>query len=188
MNTRGNFSFNAILAIVVLLFAMAGSAWGDPISVRFAGTGFDSSFDNNDDVINPVDLSQADAKGSFGAKRVDVAAEFMDPVEDFDCDPAYDTKLGISFAAPVITFEKMDQLFGFSWQGGWMCVNHSNGHHYGQVVGIFTGGTGRFEGATGTWVSDFEGYSLEPPFLIPNRVGFRTFTGSFEGNVDFPSD
>lgn len=177
----------AILAVLALLFATAGNAWGVPISIRYAGTGFDTSYDNSDDGL-PIDISIANAKGSFGAKRVEVAAEFMVPLQDFDCEPGYDVKLGVSFAAPVTTFENFDQLLGFSWQGGWMCVNANTGHHYGHVEGIFTGGTGRFEGATGTWMTDFEGFNLEPAWLIPNPVGFRTFTGQFVGNVEFPAN
>jgi len=184
MNTTSQFRLHTLLAILVLLFATAGSAWAEPINIRYAGTGFDTAFNNGGDDF-PVDLSLADAKGSFGASKVEVAAEFMLPLADLDCAPGYETGLGISYAIPVITFEKMDQLTGFSWQGGWMCVNMTTGHHYGHVEGIYTGGTGRFAGAGGTWATDFEGFNLEPPFLVPERSGFRTFSGEITGDVVF---
>lgn len=182
MNTTSKFRLNTILAILVLLFATAGNAWGEPISIRYAGTGFDTTFDNLDDGF-PVNLSLADAKGTFGASKVEVAAEFMTPEGDIDCNEGYDVKFGVNYAATVITFERMDQLFGFSWLGGWMCLNTDTGHHYGYVEGEFTGGTGRFHGATGTWSTDFEGYNLEPPFLVPIRAGFRSFSGTISGDV-----
>ena len=183
MITSCKFRLNAILAILVLFLATAGNAWGEPISIRYAGSGFDTATDNFDDGLR-VNISVAQAKGSFGATRTEVAAEFMEPIEEFDCNDGYGLKLGVLYSAPVITFEKLDQLLGFSWQTGWMCVNTDTGHYYGQIEGIFRGGTGRFANATGTWVTDFEGFDLEPPFLIPNPSGFRSFSGVFKGNVD----
>jgi hypothetical protein len=186
MNTSSNTGLHALLALIALLFVAAGSAWADPISIRYAGTGFDTAYDNGEDGL-PIDISLADAKGSFGASKMEVAAEFMPPLEDVDCAPGYDVALGISFVSSVITFEKMDQLIGFSWHNGWMCVNPTTGHHYGHGEGNFINGTGRFAGATGTWVADYEGFNLEPGFLISNPVGWRTFTGVMTGDVIFPT-
>jgi len=186
MNTTSKPGLSSLLALLVLLFATAGSAWGEPMSIRYAGTGFDTSYDNMDDGL-PIDISLADAKGTFGASKMEVAAEFMAPLEDIDCAPGYDVELGISFVSSVITFEKMDQLIGFDWQNGWMCINMTTGHHYGHGEGYFINGTGRFAGATGTWAADFEGFNLEPGFLIPNPSGFRTFSGVMTGDVVFPN-
>lgn len=186
MNTTSKFRFTYLLVIFVSLFAAAGNAWAEPISIRFAGTGFDTAFDNGDDGL-PIDISLADAKGTFGASKMEVAAEFMDATEDLDCAPGYDRELSMSFVASVITFEKMDQLIGFSYMNGWMCVNMTNGHHYGHGEGDFINGTGRFAGVSGTWVANFEGFNLEPGFLIPNPSGFRTFSGTLSGDVVFPA-
>lgn len=180
MNTISGFKLHTAIAIFVLISAMASEAWAAPISVTFAGTGYDTSVDNLGDGL-PINISLGDAKGSFGASRVDISAEFF-PL-DVECESGYEFEVGLLYAASAITFENQSQLFGFSNQG-WMCINMSNGHYYGQAIGVYGGGTGRFEGATGEWVTDFDGFRLEPPGLSP--VGFRSISGVTKGNVELP--
>jgi hypothetical protein len=52
------------------------------------------------------------------------------------------------------------------------------GHYYGQVEGDYIGGTGRFEGSTGTATPRFEGQNLGDP-----NIGFRSITGTVERTV-----
>jgi len=180
MNIIGGFKLLITSIVLVLIFTTASNAWADPISIRYAGTGFDTTVDNLDDGL-PANLSLADAKGSFGASKVEVSAEFL--YQAADCKDGYDVELGIFYVASVTTFESGNQLFGFSNQG-WMCLNTDNGHYYGHVDGLFGGGTGKFAGATGEWMTDFDGQNLEPASLIP--VGFRSIAGVIKGNVVFP--
>jgi hypothetical protein len=49
---------------------------------------------------------------------------------------------------------------------------------------VYGGGTGRFEGASGEWISTFEGNNLEPAGLEP--VGFRTVVGTVKGTMVLP--
>jgi len=180
MNIMGGFKLHLAITILVLGFATVSGAWADSLFMTYTGTGYDTTVDNlNDD--NPVSLSLADAKGSFGAVRSEITAEFF--YSDVDCESGYDVGAELLFSASVTTFEKRDQLWGFSQQG-WMCFNMSTGHYYGHVDGTYGGGTGRFEGASGEWSTDFDGQSLEPPTL--NRIGFRTISGVTHGNVVFP--
>ena len=172
------------VVILVLLFTTMSVAWGAPISLRYVGTGWNTAIDNFDDGF-PVTISTADAKGSFGASRVEITGEWMQgDFEGVECDEDY-TELILAFSASVATFENQSQLFAFS-NTGWMCVNVSpdSGHYHGQVFGIYNGGSGRFEGATGQWMTDYSGFFLEPPVF--KTIGFRSITGTVKGNVELP--
>ncbi len=181
MNTSLKVFLQTPLTVFVLLFAAVNVAWGAPISLRYTGTGWDTTVDNFDDGF-PVTISIADAKGSHGASKVEITGEWM--VGDFegvDCED-YD-EFVLVFSASVATFVNQSQLFAFS-DLGWMCLNTVSGHYYGKVFGIYNGGSGRFEGATGQWMTDYSGFFLEPPTL--KTIGFRSITGSVKGNVDLP--
>jgi len=182
MNTSIRFFLRTSLAIFVLLFATVSVAWGAPISLRYAGTGWNTTVDNFDDGF-PVTISSADAKGSHGASKVEITGEWMlGDFEGIECEVNY-AELTLVFSASVATFESQSQLFAFS-DVGWMCINLESGHYYGQVFGIYNGGSGHFEGATGQWMTDYSGFFLEPPPL--KVIGFRSITGSVKGNVELP--
>lgn len=180
MKTRCKYGLHVSVAIFVLLFALAGDVWAKPVSITFSGTGYDTTVDNLNDGL-AVNVSIAEARGSFGASRAEISAEFFP--NDADCDAGYEMELGILFSASIITFQNHDQLFGVS-NDGWMCVDMDAGHYYGQATGQYIGGTGRFEGATGEWVTDFDGQRMEPPGLTP--IGFRSISGTVNGEVVLP--
>ena len=172
-----------------LLLASAGAAWAAPINVKWAGVGWNTSFDNLD-VGFPANLSIAEASGSFGVKRVEVLAEF-DPadVDDYagiTCEYDIPLLVGIYTTKAVLTSENHDQLIGES-EVGWMCLDLVEGDYYGWVEGEYIGGTGRFAGANGHWESTFEGKNLEPTsFMNPDYVsaGYRYISGEVTGNVN----
>ncbi|MCU0989929.1 MAG: hypothetical protein MUE63_10175 [Xanthomonadales bacterium] len=167
-------------ALTLMLYVPAGQAGTEPIAVNFAGSNYDTAVDNLDDGL-PLSLSYTQAKGSFGAKQLDISAEFYP--SDVDCQTGYSIEVGMLYSASVTTFADHSQIFGFS-DSGWMCVHPTTGHYYGEVYGVYGGGTGRFEGASGEWVTTFEGYNLEPPGLEP--VGFRTIVGTVNGTIALP--
>ena len=171
------------LAILVLLFSSFGLAWGGQVNLNYIGTGWDTTVDNFGDGY-PVTMSIGDAKGSPGASRVEITGEWMPwDMEEVTCGDG-ETEMKLLFSASVGTFENQSQLFGFS-DFGWMCVDQVTGHYYGTVYGIYQGGSGKFVGATGEWVTDFDGYFLEPPTL-PAVIGFRSITGKVKGHFDLP--
>jgi hypothetical protein len=189
MKTTSKTVLKGALVALALSLASTGAAWAAPIHVTWTGSGWDTHVDNLEDGW-PVNLISAMATGSFGAKRAEIATEFYvaDP-EDFDitCKPGYDMFFGIVLSTSVVTFEAHDQLFAFS-NSGWMCLSTAmelNGHFYGEAYGVYGGGTGRFNGATGEWMTTFEGNNLEMPEavsgLIP--VGFRAISGEIKGHV-----
>ena len=171
------------LATLGLLFAMISVAWGAQVNLRYTGTGWDTTIDNFDDGY-PVTISTADAKGSLGASGVEITGEWMPwDVAEVTCE-GEEVEFKLVFSASVATFENHSQLYAFS-DVGWMCVDQDTGHYYGMVFGVYQGGAGKFVGATGEWVTDFDGFFLEPPTL-PAVIGFRTITGNVKGYFELP--
>jgi hypothetical protein len=79
------------------------------------------------------------------------------------------------YSASVSTFQDQSQLFGIA-ESGWICATEE-GQYYGEVSGVYVGGTGRFSEASGNYVSKFNGQFLEP------NLAFRSIQGTAEGTV-----
>ncbi len=182
MNTTKRTLWSA-LAIGILLFALTGVAWGAQVKLSYTGSGWETAVDNFDDGY-PVTISIGDAKGSLGASRVEITGQWMAwDIAEVTCE-GQELEFKLVFSASVATFENRGQLFGFS-DVGWMCVDEATGHYYGVVWGIYQGGAGKFVGATGEFMSDFDGYFLVPPTL-PEVIGFRSITGNVKGHFELP--
>lgn len=170
-----------------LALAVASQAWAAPMHVQWAGSGWDTHIDNFDDTY-PVNITIADATGSFGVTRLEVSCEFTpydpDDIEGVECNEGYDLLLGVAYSAHVSTFKNLDQLYGVATEG-WMCVSLTSGHYYGEINGGYAGGTGRFFGADGWWETTFEGQNLELPEDVTGLepVGFRSISGKMHGEV-----
>jgi hypothetical protein len=170
--------FGALVALACLL--SAAPAVAESVKIGYAGSGFDTTVDNGDDGLL-VNLSLMQAKGSFGARLLDVSAEFIDA--DVDCPVETAREMGIFYIATVATFADNSQLLGVS-QSGWMCLMDS-GFYHGGADGVYIGGTGKFSGATGSWSTTFEGYNLEDPTQM-KTIGFRSISGEVKGTVEIP--
>ena len=68
----------------------------------------------------------------------------------------------------VLTTPDLSQLFS-QFDSGWLCLNPATGHYVGFNSGEYTGGIGRFAGASGSWSTDFQG------FVIDSSIGLRSF-------------
>jgi len=168
--------------LVCALFAPASfAAKPTPLFVEYAGFGYNTSFQVYDDIF-PVTMNLADGKGTFGNTSIVATVEFM---LDFDMAPNCPSNDYLPFAAVeydwavVMTMPDLSQLFGH-FNEGWLCFNMTTGHQVGFVTGDFTGGTGRFAGASGSWDTPFEGHSLD------SSTGFRSWDGSISGTVEWP--
>jgi hypothetical protein len=64
------------------------------------------------------------------------------------------------------------------------CFDPATGINIGQITFEVNGGTGRFEGATGTIVKTFKFITLAPPASPPGKGFFGSFTGTFEGTIE----
>ena len=123
-----------VVLLIVPFIATSSYADESPISGKWAGSVVQVAFDLNGDGVSS-NLIDAQIKGSFGMKSLDVLSEYM-PVG--------------------------------------LC---------GEANGFFTGGTGRFEGASGTFVVTFSGKNLT---LMTMGFGFAPIHGDIDGTVVLP--
>ncbi len=174
-------------ALLVLPFMWAtGFAKEVPIKISYTGALVPIPV-NLSESLTPASVVDAQSHGTFGASMSHIVTEWVG-VPDTFCEGEY-SDYGYYYlmhASVVITFSNDDQLYGAGafWDSdlsGWMCLNPDNGHFVGVAEGDFTGGTGRFEGATGTFTSPFSGgYNLTG---FDYGYGSGPIQGTFEGTV-----
>lgn len=178
MDTRTNISkiLLALIACGAVVLGPAAAAGDRAVSAKFAGSGFDTVVDPNQDGF-PVQLTQARMQGTFGTSALAITTEWL--IQPRRCPAGFDLPLAIVNSSLVITAPDQSQVFGFS-QSGWMCVNTTTGAYLGEMFGIYNGGVGRYAGATGEWTAKFDGATLDP------SIGFRSITGTVRGNIMVP--
>jgi hypothetical protein len=164
-----------VLLCFALLASPLASAAETPLQIKYAGFGFDTKIDGQVPDDQTVTLSQGRAEGSFGASEIAITAEFELVGVDDRCPTGYPLRFDLVYSATVLTFKDHSQLFGFSWNG-WLCASATGGY-VGEVYGVYAGGTGRFEDASGEFMSKYSGAYLDP------SIGFRSIAGTAEGTV-----
>jgi len=168
-----------VVLLVVPFLATAGYADEVPISGKWEGTVVQVGFDLNGDDLS-ANLIDAQIKGSFGMKSMHVLSEYM-PVGLCDIEP--DVWLfTFLFAKPILTFANGDQLWG-TMENGSMCMNSLTAEFTGEGHGVYTGGTGRFEGASGTFTVTYSGKNLT---LLTLGFGFAPIHGDIVGTLVLP--
>ena len=169
-----------VVLLVVPFLATASYAHEVPVSGKWAGTVVQVGFDLNDDDVS-ANLIDAQIKGSFGIKSLDALSEY-EPVGACATEPQVIWEFSFLYSNPVITFANGDQLWGTMESGG-MCMNSVTAEYSGEGHGIFTGGTGRFEGATGTFTVTYGGKNLT---LLTLGFGFAPIYGDIVGTLVLP--
>jgi hypothetical protein len=168
-------SFAAIvpgaLLCLGIFFSAVSSADDGRISIRYAGSGWDTDMQG---FVDKVSLTTTTTQGTFGNSTLTITTEWL-PDSSVSCPDAYPNKYALVYSASVVTVADQSQLFGIS-QNGWICASNT-GVYYGEVSGFYAGGTGRFKNATGEFVSKFGGAYLEP------NVSFRSIQGTVDGTV-----
>jgi len=179
-----------LFAVATLLFlpflATTSVAKEVPIKIGYSGTLFPLPVNLGG---GPTGATMLDAQsnGSFGASMSHIITEWVTGSGSCEGDySGYDYYM-LLHASVVVTFSNNDQLFGAGalWNGdlsGWMCLNPSDGHFVGVADGGFTGGTGRFEGASGSFSSPFSGYNLT---VFGLGFGSGPIQGTIEGSIEF---
>ena len=168
-----------VVLLIVPFIATSSYADESPISGKWAGSAVGVAFDLNGDGLSS-NLIDAQAKGSFGMKSLDVLSEYM-PVGLCSTDPVV-MQLAFLYSKPILTFANGDQLWG-TMDSGSMCMHSLTAEFTGEANGVFTGGTGRFEGASGTFVVTFGGKNLT---LLGMGFGFAPIHGDIVGTVVLP--
>jgi hypothetical protein len=64
------------------------------------------------------------------------------------------------------------------------CFDPTGGAFTGQTTFDVTGGTGRFDGASGSIVKTFKAIPLALPPSPPGKGSFYSFTGTFDGTIN----
>jgi hypothetical protein len=173
-----------LAAAAVLLFApfMVATSYAKevPIQINYTGALVPIPVDINSD-LTPATVLDGEAKGTFGASMTHIITEWA---MTGMCDDGY-VKFQLLHAAIVLTFSNGDQLFGAGFSSGWMCMDvypdgAMTGEFYGEANGDFSHGTGRFEGATGSFSSPFSGTNITIKDL---GYGFGPIRGTMEGTV-----
>jgi hypothetical protein len=169
----GVFASTALLCLGVL-FAPVSRADETPISLRYAGSGWDTHVDGMVSDGANVSLTTATGKGTFGNFTIAITTEFT-LSDAVSCPAGFTRKYALIYSSAILTFQDQSQLFGIA-PTGWICAT-AGGQYFGEVSGAYVGGTGRFQTATGDYVSKFDGQFLQP------NVGFRSIQGTVEGTV-----
>lgn len=163
-----------LLACVGLLLAPTASAGERVENGRYAGTDFNTSVDSN---LDGQPAGMMLATGAGGA-QLGVSSEWVYESGQ-GCLAGYDLRFALLQSAGVTTYSDRSQLFNFA-DNGWLCLSTTTGAFYGELSGVYTGGTGRFAGATGTYTTKFEGQNLDPAGTI------RSIQGSSSGRITTP--
>lgn len=176
MDTRTKIGMLAatFVACAGLLVAPAASAVERVLNGSYAGTDFDSSVDSN---LDGQPAGMMLATGAGGA-QLGVSSEWVYESGQ-GCLAGYDLRFALLQSAGVTTYSDRSQLFNFA-DNGWLCLSTTTGAFYGELSGVYTGGTGRFAGATGTYTTKFEGQNLDPAGTI------RSIQGSSNGRITTP--
>ena len=175
----------AVALLTVPFMAATSYAKEVPIKISYTGTLFPIPVNLGGGPTGATMLD-AQSQGSFGASMSHIITEWVQGTGSCGSDyPDYDYYT-LLHASVVVTFSNNDQLFGSgaAWTGdlsGHMCLNPSDGHFVGVAKGGFTGGTGRFEGASGTFTSPFSGYNLT---VFDFGYGSGPIKGTIEGTVE----
>ena len=178
-----------ILLLAFCAFILAPAQAGDPkLKIEYAGVVYD-----NVDLINFPDtvvISDAAAKGSFGAMDVKVISKFSQGAFIPDYAPACEAGVlvGMEFARSIATFKDYSQLFVL-FDDGYLCIypgSPGDTYYEGYVKGHIIGGTGRFENAEGNVESDFDGFDLLGPFVSdgPPFPAFGSWSGVLTGTIE----
>ena len=152
------------LACLAMLGAAATAVAADkPVTLTFATTAIGTSFDGFVDGM-PMSIAFGKTKGSFGNADISITSEWR--LADVDC-PAGALEFSLFSNKTVLTAPDLSQLLAVG-SSGWMCVDPATGYFWGAVEGVYPGGLGRFEGASGSWTTDFYGYQLGGGYTILN--------------------
>lgn len=168
--------------LMLALFAastplLAGGA--KSVSSKYAGYGYDTAVDLNEDGF-PVSVTHATGKGSFGNSTLAITVEFApDPSLIGNCPAGFELSFDVvptNYWATVVTAADQSQLYGL-FNTGWLCMTADLLHWVGYAEGAYVGGTGRFEGASGEWMTTYRGTNLD------GSIGLRSITGELTGTL-----
>ena len=184
---KNRFVIGIVLGIGLIIAVGRVEAKDKQFHANFVG-----AFTNKDDLSftgtqSFVGQSLLTGKSSLGDITVQLVGE--NPLDGKTCTPpggGSGVELGFAGELVVVSFpERGDQLFlrlspNITSVG---CFDLTTSVLTGQTTLDVTGGTGRFQGATGTIVKTYRAIQLGPP--PPSGKGaIGSFTGTFDGTIE----
>lgn len=154
--------------------AASASAEGIYMNQRFSGAGHPTMVDTNDDGVF-ANVINYEMWGSPGRSTLNAFGEFEAP--DVTTIPGCQLRFALVQQSYIATYNDGSMLFGEATEGH-NCLDTVTWEFTSEVGGEFTGGTGRFEGATGWW-------SVESIVLFVGEQQFAV-TGRAWGQVQTP--
>ena len=165
-----------LLIAICATLTVSGVAQSGAVNIdqTFSGVGHASHVDTNGDGSYATPFS-FETRGSPGRSTILSMGEFT-PFVPGDCPGGGLTSHVVqqSFAQ---TFSDLSMLY-YVTTAARTCVDPASSEITCELEGIITGGSGRFEGATGTWNVACE------IFLVGQTV--RATTGTLKGTVNVP--
>jgi hypothetical protein len=177
-----------ILGMVLAVFAggVEAEAKAKQFHASFVGT-----YTNKDDFSftgTPVGYGTVAGNSTLGEYTARLVAEI--PPDNQTCTPPGGGS-GIEFVfvgeVVVLSFtDREEQLFLRLSPNvtSHSCFDLATGAFTGQTTFDVTGGTGRFDGASGTMVKTWKFIGLASPTSPPGKGFFGSFTGTFDGTIN----
>ena len=164
-----------VLAVCAGLMLSGVAQSGDiKINQRFSGVGHATMVDTNGDGLFATSFS-FDTKGSPGRSTILSMGEFTG-FDAADCPDGLPTSHVVQQSF-VQTFNDLSMLY-YLTTAARVCFNPATSEINCELEGIFVGGSGRFEGATGSWEVACE--------IFPVGETVRATTGTMTGTVKVP--
>ena len=140
----------------------------------FSGTEHPTFIDTNGDLIY-ASTGVFEVQGVHGRAVTHSFTEFTDFF--------WHGEIGCDVRAQLVSQDfveifKDGTMIFFSATEGYVCVDLTTGEVAGGASGIVTGGTGKYEGATGHWQMTFK------PHTLPS--GLAAITGDIAGTIELP--
>jgi hypothetical protein len=167
----------AVLVGVALATLHARSAEARNLSEAVSGNFVDTALDTNGDGIAAAHFA-GEAKGS-GAPSYEGVQEIQFAPTGL-CD-AGEVEGIVAAYSIVRRYANGDLLFSRLVDGSF-CLDPATGRAQVTVNAEISGGTGRFEGATGSYVIEYEAIALLPD--PTGGIGHGAFAGTATGDVD----
>jgi hypothetical protein len=150
----------------------------------YSGTAVANEIDADDDGRTGY-TATFQGRGPFGNHMARVHVEFA-PWDGMSfCDPT-SILLHLTVWTGAVTYGNGDQIY-LELTDGTSCVNFVDGSSIEEVNLNITGGTGRFDGATGSVAASTRGQQLLGDPEPDARTAISAFSGTYVQDIDFPN-
>jgi hypothetical protein len=175
-------TIKSVIGVLLICSAFVGPAslagQDTDVSIAYAGSGFDLGDPDADGAA--LNIFMMDAKGAFGKSSMTLLSEFaLDTDGSVSCPEGFPVPFDLVRFASTLTTANLDQLWGW-YTSGYLCMTADLTQWVGETSGVYFGGTGRFQQATGEWTSSYSGANFDLD------SGYRTISGVSEGTVTTP--